>query len=81
MRPEHSSGQQDFKTDPEQYPMTEPLPKLDSRKQTAGEAQYIGDMPSMNGQLHAVFVKSTIGCGEIKSFDASEAETAPGVVR
>ena len=81
VRPQTSSGTQDFATDPSQYPMTQPLPKLDSRKQTAGEAQYIGDIPEMAGQLHAVFVKTTIGSGTVSSIDSSAALAMPGVVR
>ena len=80
-RPERSKGKLDFDTDVSQYPLTQPMPKLDSIKQTAGESQYVDDMPAMSGQLHAVFVTSKIGCGEIESIDASEAEGMPGVCR
>ena len=80
-RPERSKGKQDYDTDESQYPLTQPTPKLDSVKQTSGESQFIDDMPAMSGQLHAVFVTSKIGCGEIESIDASEAERMPGVRR
>lgn len=81
VRADVSSGKQDIQTDPTRYPLTKPIPKLDSVKQTAGEAQYIGDMPAMTGQLHAAFAKSTICSGDIKSIDITEAAAAPGVVR
>ena len=79
--PEKTKGKQDYKTDESQYPLTQPTPKLDSVKQTSGESQFIDDMPAMSGQLHAVFVTSKIGCGEIESIDTSEAERMPGVCR
>ncbi|KAF6024631.1 hypothetical protein EB796_017075 [Bugula neritina] len=63
------------------YPVSQPIPKLDSRKQTAGEAQFIGDIPDHAGQLFAAFVKSTIAAGEIQSIDTSKALSEPGVVR
>ena len=81
VRPDRSSGEHDFQTDPSKYPLTMPTPKFDSRKQTAGEAQFIGDIPAMKGQLHAVFFKATVGSGEVKSIDTSKAEAAPGVVK
>lgn len=81
VRPAKSMGEQVFSTDPSQYPMTQPLPKQTARKQTAGEAQFVGDIPQMSGQLHAVFVKSTIGSGTLVSVDASAALKMPGVVR
>ena len=80
-RPERSKGKQDYETDKSQYPLTQPTPKLDSVKQTSGESQFIDDMPAMSGQLHAVFVTSKIGCGEIELVDTSEAERMPGVCR
>ena len=80
-RADKSTGQQNYETDPDKYPLTQPLPKLDSRKQTAGEAQYVGDLPAMTGQLHAVFVKSTVASADVKSIDTSKAEAAPGVNR
>jgi len=80
-RVDQSTGQQDFETNPSEYPVSQPIPKLDSRKQTAGEAQFIGDIPDHAGQLFAAFVKSTIAAGEIQSIDTSKALSEPGVVR
>lgn len=81
VRPEKSSGVHDFQTDPAKFPLTKPIPKLDSRKQTAGEAQFIGDIPAMKGQLHAVFFKATVGSGQIGTIDTSKAESASGVIK
>lgn len=80
-RPDISTGHQEFPTDPSQYPMTQPVPKLDARKQTSGEAQYAGDLPHMAGQLHAAFAKTTVASATIDSIDVSDALKMPGVVR
>ncbi|XP_067931825.1 uncharacterized protein [Watersipora subatra] len=80
VRPDTSTGHQDFPTDPSQYPMTQPVPKLDARKQTSGEAQYAGDIPHMAGQLHAAFAKTTVASATIDSIDVSDALKMPGVV-
>ncbi|XP_067932219.1 xanthine dehydrogenase-like [Watersipora subatra] len=79
-RPDISTGHQEFPTDPSQYPMTQPVPKLDARKQTSGEAQYAGDLPHMAGQLHAAFAKTTVASATIDSIDVSDALKMPGVV-
>jgi xanthine dehydrogenase molybdopterin-binding subunit B len=81
VRPPLSDGKLVFPTDPSQYPLTQPIAKLDSVKQTSGESQYVQDLPTLAGELQAVFVTSTIGAGEISSIDISEAESMPGIVR
>lgn len=80
-RPAISTSSQSFTTDTAKYPLTQPVVKLDARKQTAGEAQFIADIPHMTGQLFAVFVKSTVASGEVESIDTSAALEMPGVVR
>lgn len=69
-----SSGQQSYSTDPTQYPITEPRPKLTASLQVnsllvgvvsipilqaSGEAQYTTDLPPLPSQLAAAFVLST----------------------
>lgn len=80
-RPALSKGSQDYETNPKLYPLTQPIPKVDSRKQTAGEAQYINDIPDMAGQMHAVFAKSKVGRADIEAIDTSAAIAMDGVVR
>jgi len=75
-----SYGTQSFQTDPAEYPVSEPLPKVDALLQTSGEATYTDDIPSPMGTLHAAFVVSTCANGTIQSIDASAALAAEGVV-
>ena len=49
--------------------------------QTAGEAQFVGDIPTLAGQLHTVFVKSTKANATISNIDSGVAFGMPGVVR
>lgn len=49
--------------------------------QTSGEAEFVGDMPALVGQLHAAFVKSTKASAVLTKVDCSEALSMPGVVR
>ena len=44
-----------------------------------GEAQFVADLP-VNGALHAVFVRSTVAHGLVRSIDATPAASLPGVV-
>lgn len=47
-----SSGEQSFQTDPSEYPVSKPIPKLKAHQQTSGEAQYTDDIPSPEGKFH-----------------------------
>ncbi len=38
-----------------------------------GEAEYVNDIPKMNGELAGAFVLTTVGNARLKSVDASEA--------
>jgi len=75
-----SSGKQDFETDPGQYPVNEPIPKKEAAAQTAGEAEYVNDIPERPGELHGAFVLTTQATGSIASIDDSQALAIPGVV-
>ncbi|XP_059485730.1 xanthine dehydrogenase-like [Neocloeon triangulifer] len=75
-----SSGKQDFETNPGVYPLNEPIPKLEAAAQTAGEAEYINDIPERPGELHGAFVLTTQATGVIASIDDSAALATAGVV-
>ncbi|WP_419553566.1 xanthine dehydrogenase family protein molybdopterin-binding subunit [Candidatus Poriferisodalis sp.] len=45
-----------------------------------GTATFTADLPIPDGCLHAVFVRSNVAHGELRSVDLSEAERAPGVL-
>ncbi len=51
-----------------------------AEKHVSGEALYIDDKPSVQGQLHAAVGQSTCAHGVIKSLDLSAVENAEGVV-
>lgn len=81
VRPALSSGTQDFSTDKTQWPVQEPLPKLDAIRQTSGESQYVFDMPTSPTELHASFVLATVGNASIDSINDNVAASMPGFVR
>lgn len=74
-----SSGTQEFDTYEEDYPVTKAIPKYEGFIQTAGEATYANDLPSIPGELWAVFVQATDVGSKVKAIDASEALKLPGV--
>ncbi|XP_059486225.1 uncharacterized protein LOC132202920 isoform X2 [Neocloeon triangulifer] len=74
-----SSGKQDFDTDKSLYPLNEAVPKIEAIAQCSGEAEYVNDIPTIPGELHAAFVLTTISTGTISNIDATEALALPGV--
>ncbi|XP_028164069.1 indole-3-acetaldehyde oxidase-like isoform X2 [Ostrinia furnacalis] len=75
-----SSAQQSIPTDPDLYPLNEPIPKVEALIQCAGEAKYTDDLPAFPNEVFSALVLSTIPKGEIESIDASEALKLPGVI-
>ncbi|XP_076115153.1 xanthine dehydrogenase-like isoform X1 [Mytilus galloprovincialis] len=75
-----SSGQQSYDTKPMEWPLTEPLMKLEAMNQTTGKAQYINDIP-LHKPLYAAFVTSTVGNAKLQSMDPSKALSMPGVLK
>ena len=67
-----SSGQQTFPTKPENYPLTKPMPKLESMIQCTGEAKYSSDI-EQEGMLHAAFVLTTLANASIYKVDTKDA--------
>ena len=53
--------------------MYQPIPKLESKSQCSGEAEYIGDISKFKGEVHAAFVTAGEAVGELDSVDPSEA--------
>ncbi|KAK3581553.1 hypothetical protein CHS0354_031893 [Potamilus streckersoni] len=76
-----SSGKQTYDTQKIEYPLTEPLQKLEANAQVTGEAVYIDDIPAYPNQLYAAFFVSTVGNAKIQGIDTSGAMEIPGVVR
>ncbi|XP_067656035.1 uncharacterized protein [Haliotis asinina] len=80
MRPV-SSGTQTYGTRKGEYPLTKPMTKVDATLQTSGIAQYVNDVPPVQGEVYASFVISTVGNAEIDTVDTSAALSYPGVLR
>ena len=70
---------QTFQTVPNEFPASEPLPKLEARQQASGEIKYASDLASPPGTLFAALVLSTIANGTISNISAAAALAAPGV--
>jgi len=75
-----SSGQQDFETDESQWPVSQPMQKYEAKIQAAGEAEYVNDIPTIAGELHAAFVLSNTANCDIASVDTDAALAVKGVI-
>ncbi|XP_059612742.1 uncharacterized protein LOC132259206 [Phlebotomus argentipes] len=74
-----SSGQQTYKKFPENFPITEDLPKWEGISQTSGQAKYANDLPHQHGELWAAFVQARRVNAIIKKINPSRALSLPGV--
>ncbi|XP_059083877.1 uncharacterized protein LOC131881124 isoform X2 [Tigriopus californicus] len=75
-----SSGAQDFTPNQEEFPIGEPIEKLEAKVQCTGEAEYVDDIPAIPGELFAAYVQSTIGNCNLKTVDPGPALAMPDVV-
>ncbi|XP_055691105.1 uncharacterized protein LOC129794330 [Lutzomyia longipalpis] len=75
-----SSGTQQYTTNTENYPLTQPLPKDTALEQTSGEAEYVNDMIHLPDDLWATFVIATQVNARISYVDPAIALKMPGVV-
>ncbi|KAL4716333.1 hypothetical protein ACJJTC_006695 [Scirpophaga incertulas] len=57
-----------------------PIPHASALKQATGEALYCDDIPTIEGELFLCLVFSKESYARIKSIDASQAKSLPGVV-
>ncbi|KAK7099380.1 uncharacterized protein [Littorina saxatilis] len=74
-----SSGVQTYDTVKQDWPLDEPMTKLDAAYQACGEAKYLDDLPLVQGELHAAFVISNQGNATITYMDATAALAMAGV--
>jgi xanthine dehydrogenase YagR molybdenum-binding subunit len=76
-----AKGQSQGKTNPTNQTgvIGKPMDRVDGRLKVTGGARYAAEYP-MENIAHAVLVGSTVANGQIKSFDTSAAEKAPGVL-
>ncbi|XP_055707343.1 uncharacterized protein LOC129804238 isoform X2 [Phlebotomus papatasi] len=75
-----SSGKQSFDTYKENWPLTEPVDKLEAIIQCSGEIKYTNDFPTLPDELWAAFVHATEVQSIIKDVDPADALKIPGVV-
>jgi xanthine dehydrogenase/oxidase len=76
-----SSGTQQYQVSKGEFPVSEPMPKIESIQQTTGKAVYTDDigMPGVAGVFGAL-VLSTGGSSTIEAIDESAAQAMPGFV-
>ncbi len=68
-----------LQTKPELFGIGEPVLRTEDPRLLRGEGRYTDDL-SLPRQAHAVIVRSQIGHGTIRSIDATQARTMPGVL-
>ncbi|XP_061182872.1 xanthine dehydrogenase-like [Saccostrea echinata] len=76
-----SSGRQTYDTKPLEWPLTEPMTKVEAVNQASGRAVYINDIAGQPGECFAAFVLSTEASAKIQNIDPSEALAMPGVLK
>uniref|UniRef100_A0A0K8S633 Xanthine dehydrogenase n=2 Tax=Lygus hesperus TaxID=30085 RepID=A0A0K8S633_LYGHE len=75
-----STGKQDFDSDRSQWPLNQPVPKLEGLMQCSGEAEYTNDIPQFKEEVWAQLVLCDRAMATIKNVDTSEAMKMPGVM-
>ncbi|XP_055686273.1 uncharacterized protein LOC129791793 [Lutzomyia longipalpis] len=75
-----SYGTQTFDTYEKNWPLTQPVKKLEALIQVSGEAKYMNDHPYRDDDLWAAFVLATEAKVKIAKIDPTEALKVPGVV-
>ncbi|KYN03669.1 Aldehyde oxidase 2 [Cyphomyrmex costatus] len=75
-----SSGKQKYDRNFDEWPVSEPIPKLGAYEQAAGEVRYCNDLGPYHGEVFCAFVVAKIYRGMIKSIDASEVLQMKGVI-
>lgn len=75
-----SSGTQSWQVDTSMYPLGEPIPKVESKQQCAGEIKYVNDTAPLTNELFGYPVQSTKANAAIDNIDPSAALAVDGVV-
>lgn len=79
-RPPVSRSYQEYDTDKNYFPITQPLLKKEGIIQCAGEAVYSDDMPAIKDEVFAALVLSTVAKADIESIDSSEVLVSTQIV-
>ncbi|XP_016926106.4 uncharacterized protein [Drosophila suzukii] len=75
-----SSGSQSFETIKKNYPVTQPVQKLEGLIQCSGEATYMNDLLTTSNAVHCAFVTAKRVGATIEQIDPSAALQCKGVV-
>ncbi|XP_067645565.1 uncharacterized protein [Eurosta solidaginis] len=75
-----SSGLQTFETNKKNYPITEPVEKVEALIQCSGEATYMNDTLTTSDAVYCAFANATRVGAHIEQIDPSEALAMPEVV-
>ncbi|EDV43516.1 uncharacterized protein Dana_GF16485 [Drosophila ananassae] len=75
-----SSGSQTFETIKKNYPVTQPVQKLEGLIQCSGEASYMNDLLTPSNSVYCAFVTAKRVGATIEQIDPSEALQCKGVV-
>ncbi|XP_018402593.1 PREDICTED: xanthine dehydrogenase-like [Cyphomyrmex costatus] len=75
-----SSGRQFYNTNANVWPVTKPMPKLESIAQISGKAQYCDDLPPFHREVFCAFVVTNVASGYIYKIDANQVLQMKGVV-
>ena len=68
-----SSGEQSWETDMSQWPVTQPVEKYEGKIQCSGQAEYVNDRPTTQGELNAAYVLTSRGNCDIASVNTDAA--------
>ena len=66
-------GKQSYDTIKSEWPLYEPMPKIEAPIQCTGEAEYTNDIHPQIGEVFGAFVYTTVANATLKSIDTSEA--------
>lgn len=69
---ELSSGSQNYDTDRDNWPISQPVTKLEALLQTSGEAEYVNDIEVQKGEVFCAFTLAD-RIGTFEKIDCSEA--------
>lgn len=75
-----SKASQVYDTKTSEWPLNQPIPKVEALIQCAGEAFYTEDIPPLPNEVFCALSLSTIAVGDIVDIDSSKALMYPGVV-
>ncbi|CAH1997051.1 unnamed protein product [Acanthoscelides obtectus] len=76
-----STATQEFGTNTKNYPLSEPVPKVEALAQTSGQAEYCADLPDLPNQAFGAFVTAAaVANSQIGQIDPTEALNMQGVI-